>query len=160
MSTVKLVAGATSSWTSLMTSELNTLATGNAIQGTTVIDNGTNDDLMAEFSFVGGGSITPTGSPFFGLYIYPKNGDGSTFGDGRFGSAAAGPPSSNYYKGYCGLPAAAGTQVGTFSKPGSSLFQISLPRGLWVPVFYNLSGVTLTGTRNILYYRTTNLSIA
>ena len=163
MTTTKLVAGATSTWSSLMTTELGNgsgLVSGNAVQGGTAIDNGTNNDLMAEFSFVGGGSITPTGSPFFALYIYPKNGDNSTFGDGRFGSSATGIPPSNYYKGFCGLPAAAGTQTGTFARPGSSIFQIALPRGIWVPVFYNGCGVTLTSTGNILYYRTTNLSIA
>jgi len=160
MSTVKLVAGAAGTWTSLMTTELNSIVTGNAIIGSTSVDNGANDDLTAEFSFVGGGSITPTGSPFFGLFLYPQNGDASTYGDGRFGSSAAGPPPSNYYRGFCGIPAAAGTQTGTFAIPGTSIFRLPLPRGIWKPVFYNACGATLTSTGNILYYRTTNLSVA
>jgi len=160
MATVKLVAGATSSWSSLMTSELNSIVTGNAILGSTSVNNGTNDDLFAEFSFVGGGSITPTGSTFFGLFLYPQNGDGSTYGDGRFGSSAAGPPPSNYYRGFVGLPAAAGTQTGTFSVSGIGMTRILLPRGVWKPVFYNASDVTLTSSGNILYCRTTNVSVA
>lgn len=159
MSTEKLIAGAQSAFTSLMTTELNSLVSGNAVLGSTSVDNGTNLDLTAEFSFGGGGSITPTGSPFFGLFIYPQNGDGSTYGDGRFGTTAAGPPPSNYYRGFAGIPAAAGTQTGYFAIPGTGIFQIPLPRGVWKPVFYNFSGVTLTATSNILYYRTTNRQI-
>jgi hypothetical protein len=87
------------------------------------------------------------------------NGDGSTYGDGRFGSAAAGPPPSNYYAGFCGLPASAGTQTGAFGLPflGS---RVLLPQGNFKPVFYNASGVTLSASGNILYYRTTNRSVA
>lgn len=159
MATEKLIAGSVPSWTALMTTELNALASGNAILGTTSVDNATNLDLYVEFSFVGGGSITPTGTPSFPIAIYPQNGDGTTYGDGRFGAAAAGPPPSNYYKGFIGLPAAAGTQVGTSSIPGAPILQITQPRGIWRPVFTNLSGVTLTATGNILYYRTSNRQI-
>lgn len=160
MSTEKLIAGAQSAFASLMTTELNSLVTGNAVLGSTSVDNGTNLDLTAEFSFVGGGSITPSGTPFLGLYLYPQNGDGSTYGDGRFGSSAAGPPPSNYYRGFAGLPAAAGTQTGYFAIPGTGIFQMPLPRGIWKPVFYNATGVTLTSSGNILYYRTTNRQIS
>lgn len=153
--TEKLIAATTSAWTSLMSTELNSIVTGNAILGSTSVDNGTNLDLFGEFSFVGGGSITPTGAPFLSLYLYPQNGDASTYGDGRFGSSAAGPPPSNYLRGYMGVPAAAGTQKGSFWMPGGSVF-IPLPRGIWKPVLHNGTGVTLTSSGNILYYRTTN----
>lgn len=158
MTTIKLVAGAVSSFTSIVTSELNSLASGNAILGSTAIANSTNEDMEIECSFTTGGSITPTGSPFVSLYLYPLNGDGTTYGDGRFGSAAAGPPPSNYYVGFCGVPAAAGTQFGTFGIPfiGS---RILLPHGNFKPVFYNSTGVTLSSTGNILYYRTINRSV-
>lgn len=154
-----LSAGAQSAFTSLMTTELNSLVSGNAVLGGTAINNGTNLDLTAEFSFTSGGSIVTTGSPFVGLYLYPLNGDGSTYGDGRFATSAAGPPPSNYFRGYCGLPAATATQTGYFAIPGTGIFQIPLPRGTWKPVFYSLAGVTLSASGNILYYRTTNRSI-
>lgn len=159
MSTIKLVAGAQSGFASLMTTELNSLASGNAVLGSTAIANATNLDLEIEFSFTTGGSVTGTGSPFVAVYMYPLNGDGSTYGDGRFGSAAAGPPPSNYYAGYCGLPASAVTQTGTFGIPfvGS---RILLPNGSFKPVFYNVIGNTMTSSGNILYYRTTNRSVA
>lgn len=158
MSTIKLLAGAVTTFTAIMTTELNSLVTGNAIIGTTAIDNATNLDLEVECSFTTGASITPSGSPFVGLYFYPLNGDGTTYGDGRFGSSAAGPPPSNYYAGFCGLPAAAGTQTGTFGRPfvGS---KITLPRGQFKPVFFNFTGVTLSASGNILYYKTTNRQV-
>lgn len=160
IATEKLIAGAQDAFTSLMTTELNSLASGNAIIGSTSVDNGTNLDLTAEFSFTTGGSITPTGSPYVALFLYPRNGDGTTYGDGRFGSSASGPPPSNYYRGFAGLPASSGTQTGYFAIPGTSIFQLSIPRGLWKPVFYNLSGVSLSSSGNILYYRTTNRQLA
>lgn len=156
----KLIAGAVSSWTSAMTTELDSLASGNAIRGSTAVDNSANLDLWAEFAFDGGGSITPTGSPYFALYLYPKNGDATTFGDNRFGSAAAGPPPSNYFAGFCGLPAAAGTQHGTFSMPGSpERTFVRMPFGIWIPVFHNGCGVTLSSSGNTVKYRTANLNL-
>lgn len=160
MSTEQLIAGAQSAYASLMTTELNTLVTGNAVLGSTIITNGSSLDLSIELSFTTGGSITPTGSPFVAVYLYPLNGDGSTYGDGRFSSSAAGPPPANYYRGYCGVPAAAGTQIGTFAIPGTSIFQIPLPRGSFKPVFYNVTGVSLSASGNILYYRTTNRQVS
>lgn len=159
MSTIKLVGGAQTTFTSLMTTELNSIVTGNAILGSTTIANATNLDLEIEFSWTSGGSLTPTGTPFVAVYIYPLNGDGSTYGDGRFGSSAAGPPPFNYNPSYCGLPAAAGTQTGTFGWPGLGT-RILLPFGTFKPVFYNFTGVTLTSSGNILYYRTINRSVA
>lgn len=159
MSTIKLVAGAQSGFTSLMTTELNSLANGNAVIGSTAIANATNLDLEIEFSFTTGGSITTTGSPFMAVYIYSLNGDGTTYGDGRFGSTAAGPPPSNYQAGYAGLPAASGTMTGTFAMPFYGT-RFLTPNGSFKPVFYNASGVALSSSGNILYYRTTNRSVA
>ena len=159
MATEVLIAGAQNAFASLMTTELNALASGSAVYGATTITNGTPNDLFGEFSWTSASSITPTGSPFVALYLYPLNGDGSTYGDGRFAAAAAGPPPSNYYRGFCGHPAAAQTQVGYFAIPGTSNFMIPLPRGTFRPVFYNGLGVALAATGNILYWRSTNLSI-
>lgn len=159
MATEKLIAGAQPNFTSLMTIELNALASGSAIQGATTIANNTNLDLAIEFSWTTGGSVTPTGTPFVAIYLYPLNGDGTTYGDGRFASVTAAQPPSNYYRGYSGHPATAGIQVGSFAIPGTSLFQIPLPRGTFIPVFYNSLGVGLSATGNILYYRTTNRQV-
>lgn len=158
MSTIKLVAGAQNAFTACMTTELNALANGNAIMATNAIANDTNADLEAEFSFTTGASITPTAGGFMGLFLYPLNGDGSTYGDGRFGSSAAGPPPANYYAGFCGLPAAAGVQTGMFSIPFAP-FRLTLPRGAFKPVFYNGSGAAMSLGNNILYFRSTNRTV-
>lgn len=155
--TAKLVAATQSAFTSLMTTELNSLASGNAVIGSTAIDNATNLDLEVEFSFLGGGSITAAGSPFLGLYLYPLNGDGSTYGDGRFGSTAAGPPPQSYLAAYiAAIPTGARTVIGSFASAFGYGFSVRLPRGSWKPVLHNGLGVALTSSGNILYYKTTN----
>lgn len=143
MPTIKLVAGATSTFTSLMSTDLNTLVTGNAVLGSNSVANATNHDIYAEFSFTTGGSITPTGSPFVALYLYPLNGDTTTYGDGRFGTSAAGPPPSSYLRGVAGIPAAAGTQTGTFAIPGGGTL-IRLPVIVRDPQTNMITGVTYT----------------
>jgi len=156
--TAKLVAATQGAFASLMTTELNALANGNAILGATAVDNATNLDLEIELSFKGGGSITATGSPFLAVYLYPLNGDAATYGDGRFGSAAAGPPGQSYLWAYIGaIPAASGTVAGYFMRPDGQGPRLMLPRGSWKPVLHNGLGVALSGTGNILYYKTTNI---
>lgn len=159
MSTIKLTPGAQSGFASLMTTELNSIVTGNAIIGSTAIANATNLDLEIEFSFTTGGSVTGTGSPFVGVFLVPLNGDGSTYGDGRFGSSAAGPPPGQYLAGYIGVNPAAVTQTGAAGLPFIGT-KILLPNGSFKPILWNQIGNTLTSSGNILYYRTTNRSVA
>ncbi len=155
--TAKLVAATTSAFTSLMTAELNALGSGNAIRGSTTVDNATNLDLFAEFSFIGGGATTQAGTPFLSLYFYLLNGDASTYGDGRFSAAAAGPPPSSYFVGFMGtLATGSNTVTGTFARPDGQGTLIQLPRGVWLPVVHNGLGVAMSATSNVLYYRTTN----
>lgn len=155
--TAKLFAATTGSFASLMTTELNAIASGNAIRGSTTVANATDLDLFAEFSFVGGGSTTQAGTPFLSLYFYLLNGDASTYGDGRFSASAAGPPPSSYFVGFMGtLATGANTVTGTFSRPDGQGTLIQLPRGTWRPVVYNGLGVALASSGNILYVRTTN----
>jgi len=139
-----------------MTTELNALGNGNAIRGPTV-DNGTNLDIFTEFSFVGGGSTTQAGAPYLALYLYPVNGDGSTYGDGRFAASAGGPPPASFFVGFIGtLATGAATVTGTFFRPDGQGTLIQLPRRLWRPVLYNSLGVAMAATGNILSYCTTN----
>lgn len=157
-SIIKLNDGAQAAYTNIMTTELNALANGNAIIGATTISNGTNFDMEAEFSFGSSTSVTPTGFPFIGLYLMPLNSDATSYGDGRFGSAAAGPPPSNYYVGYMGVNAAAGAVTGSFGLPfmGS---RIILPKGTFKPLLYNQLGVAMAATGNVLAWRSTNRQV-
>ena len=152
MATEKLAAGGVSSWTDAGATQLNSLASGNAIQSAVVIDNTSNLDVTMDMSLKLG-SITPTGVPYLGLYLYPLNDQGTFYGDNRFGSAAAGPPSGQYFVGSIPLVAAAQTQYGF-------IYGIPLPRWKFVFVFYNGSGVTLASSGNTINYQTTNRSVA
>lgn len=152
--TYKWNAGATGGWASAFGSEINSLVSGNAILSTLSIDNSGNLDMFCDVSF-SLGSITPSGSPYLGLYLYPLNQDGTTYGDGRFSSSAAGPPPQNYYCGFAGLPASVGVQTGMFDLPGRRS-PIIIPPGIFKFVWYNASGVTLAGSSNTVKYRTYN----
>lgn len=154
--TEKLIAGAVA-WTSCFGSELNSLASTNAVISTVQIDNSANLDMFMDVSFSLGSVIT-TGTPYMGLYWYPLNQDGSTYGDGRFGSSTTAFPPQNYYIGFAGLPV--GTQVltGDFQLPGRRS-PIILPAGIGKLVMYNGAGVALAGSANTVKYRTYNRQI-
>lgn len=155
--TEKLIAGAIA-WTSCFGSEINSLQTGQAVLSSVQIDNATNLDMFMDVSF-SFGSITPTGMPYFGLYFYPLNQDGSTYGDGRFGSAATAVPPQNYYLGFAGVNPAAGVQTGEFNMPGRRS-PIILPPGAGKLVLYNSANVTMAASANTVKYRTYNRQIS
>jgi hypothetical protein len=154
MATEKWIAGSGVgfTWTSLMTTELNSIASGNAILGGTAVSNQSALDIFCDFSLVlaSAAFVAPN---FMGIYLYPLNDDGSTYGDSRFGSSAAGPPPSNYSVGSIGIVAATQAQTGT-------LVRVVMPPGTWKPVLYNQGGVALASSGNTLKYRTYNRAIA
>jgi hypothetical protein len=140
-------------WSSAFASEAASIANGNAIRSTVVVTNSTALDIFADVSYVTTSGITSAAPNYLGLYLYPQNNDNSTYGDGRFGSSAAGPPPSNYYVGTLGMPATTSYSItGTWSR-------IVLPPGTFSFVLYNQSGSTLPATYT-LQYRTYNRSVA
>lgn len=156
MATEKWVAGSGAglTWTAAITaSVLNSIVNGNAILSDTQIDNSSALDMFADLSMAFG-SITWAAPNYIGVYLYPLNQDGSTYGDGRFGSSAAGPPAANYWVGNITCPTGAAAAEGTLSR-------IILPPGAFKFVFYNQSGATLAGSgANSAKYRTYNRAIA
>jgi hypothetical protein len=157
MATEKWIAGSGQglTWGAAMgSSDPNSLASGNAILSTVQVNNSTALDVFADIS-ISLGSVTPgAGAPSIGLYLYPLNEDGSSYGDGRFGSAAAGPPGSQYYLGSipC-VPSTAGVITGMIRG-------IILPPGAFKLVLWNNSGVALAASSNVVDYRTYNRSVA
>lgn len=153
MSIEKWVAGSGVglTWTTIMSTELNSIASGNAILGGSAIANQTALDIFADFSLVlaSAAFVAPN---FIGVYLYPLNDDGSTYGDGRFGTSAAGPPPNNYAVGSIGIVAATQAQTGTLSR-------VVMPPGTWKPVLYNQGGVALASSANTLKYRTYNRAV-
>ncbi len=140
-------------WTAAVTpSTLDTITNGNAILSNTQIDNSSALDMFCDLSMVFG-SITWAAPNYIGVFLYPLNSDGSTYGDGRFGTSAAGPPSPTYWVGNILCP------VGTAAAEGI-LQRIAMPPGAFKFVFYNQSGATLAGSgANSAKYRTYNRSI-
>ena len=155
MATEKWIAGSGVgfTWTdAFATALLNSIASGNAIASGVVVTNQTALDIFADIS-IALASAAFVAPNFIGVYIYPLNKDGSTYGDGRFAASAAGPPPSNYYVGSIGLVAATQAQEGTLTR-------IIMPPGSFKFVLYNGGGVALAASGNTCQYRTYNRSVA
>lgn len=146
--------GAGLTWTAAFGSEVNSVVSGNAVLSSIQIDNSTTLDVFADVS-ISLGSVTPgAGVPFLGLYLYGLNEDGTSYGDGRFGTSAAGPPPSSTFVGSIScVPSTAGVITGMARG-------IILPPGKFKFVLYNLAGVTLAASANVVDYRTYNRSVA
>ena len=154
MATERWIAGSGQglTWGNAFTgSTLNSIASGNAILSDLSITNGgTTLDIFADLSInlASAAFVAPT---FIGVYLYPLN-DASAYGDGRFGTSAAGPPPSTYYVGSIGLVAATQAQTGVLSR-------ITLPPGTFKFVLYNQGGVALAASANTCLYRTYNRQV-
>jgi hypothetical protein len=150
MATEKWVAGATAGWVTAFTTPPGALTSGQAILSDLSITNSALD-MFADVSIHLGSAVFAAPN-FIGVYLYPLNYGGSVYGDGRFGSAATGPPPPQYWVGNIGL--VVGTQV-----QDGILTRIILPPGTFSWVLWNQGGVTLNAT-NVCQYRTYNRSIA
>ena|SRR5271170_7595 len=157
MATEKWIAGSGQglTWGAAMgASDPNSLAAGSAILSSVAITNATALDVFCDVSISLASVTTGAGAPYIGIYRYPLNEDGSSYGDGRFGSAAAGPPPSQYYVGLipC-VPSNTGVITGTIEG-------IILRPAQFKFVLYNNAGVALASSSNTVDYRTYNRSVA
>ena len=133
------------------TATLNSIANGNAILSDIDIDNSTVLDIFADLSMAFA-SITIAAPAFVGIYLYPLNKDGTTYGDSRFATSAAGPPPSTYYVGNIIHPTGATASEGMLSR-------IIMPPGHFKFVIYNQLGNALAASGNTMQYRTYNRSV-
>jgi hypothetical protein len=139
----------------IATANLSAIASGNAVGNTgIVVANATNLDMFGIVS-VNLASLACVAPNYLGVYLYPLNKDGTTYGDGRFNAgSAAGPPPANYQVGTIGLVAA------TQAQEGSSGI-IVLPPTNFIWVLYNQAGIAFaTGSVNTFQYKTFNRSVA
>jgi hypothetical protein len=146
--------GAGLTWTNAFSpSTLSAIASGNAIISDLQIDNSTALDLFADVS-INLASAAFAAPNYVGVYIYPLNSDNATFGDGRFGTSAAGPPASSYWVGNIILVATTGAQEGTARG-------IIIPPGKFKWLLYNQGGVAFatTSSGNTCLYRTYNRQV-
>lgn len=153
MATEKWIGGSGQglTWGSLDTTALNSIASGNAILSGTSITNGTAFDIFADVEIVLA-SLAAVAPNYVGVFLYPLMSDASTYGDGRFGTSAAGPPSSSYWVGNAVMVAATQAQQGMVRG-------IVLPPGTFKFVYYNQMGVAWAAANNTAKYRTYNRSI-
>src|SRR3974390_2294972 len=93
-------------------STFDTLANGNAVNSDLQLDNSTNLDMFCDVS-IALGSVAVVAPNYVGLYLYPLNADGTSYGDGRFASSAAGPPASPYGVGNFVVPTGTSANEGT-----------------------------------------------
>lgn len=153
MATEKWLAGSLVglTWANAFTTQPVSIVNGNAIQSDLTIDNSTALDIFADFSMAIG-SVAVVAPNYIGVYLSPLNQDGTTFGDGRFASSAAGPPASSYWVGNIIVPT--GTAANTGMVRG-----IILPPGQFKFLIYNQLGVTMAASANTCKYRTYNRQV-
>lgn len=151
MATEKWVNGATAGWANAFGAEIQSILTGIAVLSSISIDNSSNLDMFADLSCFA--SVGNTAGGAFGFYLYPLNEDGSTYGDGRFGSAAAGPPAREYLVGIYDISIAVAINWRSVAR------QIIIPPGIFKFLFHNGSSNTSPPTF-VCKYRTYNRSVA
>jgi hypothetical protein len=137
-------------------SDLNSMANGSAVLSSVAdIANGTPLDIFAGIS-ISLGSIAVAAPSFLGIYVYPLNQDGTTYGDGYFssGTQTAKVPSATYWVGNI-IVGTTGTSVVT-----GTLDRIILPPRSFRFLAYNQLGVAIAGSSNTAKYETYNRSVA
>lgn len=137
------------------------LANGSAILSTISINNSSTNsvgDIFADISISSTAAMAIAAPLYLGIYLFPLNEDGTSYGDGYITSTGAQAlvPPSNYFVGSISLPSTVGSTVKSVV---GSLSRIVLPPGIFSFCAYNQLGATLSTVFNI-QYRTYNRSVA
>lgn len=155
MAIEKWVAGAVSSYTSIMSTDLNSLASGNALLNAADLDNSTALDMFADFSLLLA-SLACVAPNFCGLFLYPRHDDATHYGDGRFGSTAAMSDTNAPVPFWIGnFPLVVATQI-----EYAEITRVPIPPGIFRVVLWNRAGVNFAASGNTLKWRTWNRAIS
>jgi hypothetical protein len=135
-------------WTTHMSTELNSLASTNAILASADIVNGTALDRYMDVSLVLASAVFPnTAGLNISLHIYNLSDAGAFYGDNKFVTSAVGPPN---IAPCATIPLVINvTQVQYGQATG-----IVMPPGTFRLVLANNAGVALAASGNTLKYRT------
>ena len=138
------------SWTSHMSTELNSIASGNAILASADITNGTGLDRYMDVSVVLASAVWPnTAGLNISLHLYPLSDDATHYGDGKFTSSVAGPPNIAP----CAvIPLIINVTQAQYGQATG----IVIPPGTFRLVLCNNGGVALASSGNTVKYRTYN----
>ena len=143
-------AGVGYTWTACTGSaDLTSLTSAySVLASSTAIANQTAQDVFCDLS-VSIPSITTVAPAYLGVYMYPLNEDGSTYGDGQFtaGTGAAAIPGAQYFKGSIFMPV--GTQACVGSVTG-----LVMPPGTFLFLFQNNLGVATSSSAGTAKFRT------
>ena len=135
-------------WTTIMSTDLNSLASGNALLQAADIDNSVAFDKYMDLSLVLGSAVFPNTTGLnVSVHIYPLSDDGTHYGDGKFTAAAAGPPA---YPACAVFPLIINV---TQAQYGQAL-GIIIPPAKFRVVITNNGGVGFNPAGNTLKYRT------
>ena len=157
MAVEQWVAGATAgTWTTAFASgDINSLPNSDAVMSSNgAIANSTNLDEFCILS-VALGSIAVTTPNYIGVFVYPLNEDGTTYGDNLLtaGTPSSSQPSANYWK------ANIGVQTGTATVKGSTIV-FPIPPVNFNFVITNRLGVAFAASGNTIKYQTFNRKVA
>jgi hypothetical protein len=144
-------------WTACMlnsgTSVLNSITNNDSVLDGADVTNGTALDIYADFS-VQLGSVTSVAPAMMNVFIYPLNGDGSTYGDNQLTTTfAAKTPAPQFYAGSIIFPVGTQALIGTLER-------IVMPPGTFRWAVQSQAGVTLASSGNAAQYRTYNRKVA
>lgn len=163
MATEKWIAGSGVglTWTQIFNSgaSLNSMAALSSVMDNADITNGTALDIYADLS-IQLGSAAFAAPNKIDVFLYPLNGDGSTYGDGQVITTAGGSaktPQPQYYVGSIVIPAATQAAEGMLQR-------IVMPPGTFRFVLQHNAaasgGAALASSGNAVQYRTYNRSVA
>lgn len=142
--------------TAINAADVNSLANGSSVLSSVSLPNfnGNSLDVFADIS-ISLGSVTTVAPNYLGIYLFPLNQDGTTFGDGQYtaGTQSTAVPSPSYWVGNIVVPVGTQVLVGNVTR-------IVLPPGTVKFLIYNQAGVALAASSNTIQYRTYNRSVA
>lgn len=148
-----------SAWTSAFTAgDCNqTFTKAYSLLSSTAINNGTTGSIFCDFSLVATAASNITANDYIGVYVYPRNEDDTSYGDGIFtaGTPSADLPSATYWVGNIIFPKATTALKGTLTRiilpPGYFSFLITAPAS---------QNISAANSSTQYQYRTYNRAIA
>jgi hypothetical protein len=165
MAVERWVTGVTSgTWTSAFGVEAASLPNGSAVNSSVSITAGSSTagyDMFADLALQSvNASIASTVAPYLGVYIFPLNADGTSYGDGTISTSTGGTaiiPKQQYYAGALSIStssssAAAGLPLGQIDR-------MVIPPRAFKFCIYNQTGATLP-TSVTMSYQTYNRQVS